>query len=355
MKFDSALEVQARVFREIFDFVEVPAAAGMTQMPGIFVDPDPASRADTMERAVEVSRKPTDEIALGVTASEGQDEVRLAVLVQDEEVQRSHLVDRIVTLARDEAEVRYIGRQEAFWTRTRNNPLRLGCSASPTTVRYAGTMGCFAQDTQTGVVGVLSNNHVLADINRVALNTPIMQPGAGDHGTPGQDDVARLTRFIPIQFGGIPNAIDAAFAEILQHGRQEDRATLFDSANVPTPAIQVNPNALVTALPGMKVFKTGRTTRHTRGRVNSVNVNNYMVNMGIGIARFDGQILIDMDNEPVAPFSRPGDSGSLIVDRDGNPVGLLFAGSSAGGTGDVGITGCNPISSVLTQLGIRLI
>ena len=37
MKFESALEVQAQVFREVFNFVEVPAAAGMTPLPGLFV------------------------------------------------------------------------------------------------------------------------------------------------------------------------------------------------------------------------------------------------------------------------------------------------------------------------------
>jgi hypothetical protein len=105
----------------------------------------------------------------------------------------------------------------------------------------------------------------------------------------------------------------------------------------------------------MTVFKTGRTTRHTRGRVRAVNVNNYQVNMGIGVARFDNQILVEMANTPVAPFSRPGDSGSLIVDGSGQPVALLFAGSNIGGAGNVGVTGCNPISSVLTQLGITLI
>ncbi len=348
MKFELALEVQAQVFREVFNFVEVPAAAGMTPLPGLFVDSAPTFTSDA-------PRKQTDDIALGVAAGQNDEDSRLAVLLQDEAIQKSEIVSRILALAKDEAEVLYIGRQEASWTQVRNNPIRLGCSASPVTVGYAGTMGCFAKDGQTGHVGVLSNNHVLADVNRVALQTPIMQPGALDNGNPGQDAVAVLTRFVPIQFGGTPNAVDAAFATILQHGRQEDRATLYNSANVPAPAIMINPSSIGSAMPGMTVFKTGRTTRHTRGRVRAVNVNNYQVNMGVGIARFDNQILIEMDNTPVAPFSRPGDSGSLIVDGNGQPVGLLFAGSNIGGAGNVGITGCNPISSVLTQLGISLV
>ena len=43
------------------------------------------------------------------------------------------------------------------------------------------------------------------------------------------------------------------------------------------------------------------------------------------------QIVIETDMAP-QPFGRPGDSGSLIVDDQGRPVGLLFAGSASGGS-----------------------
>lgn len=107
-------------------------------------------------------------------------------------------------------------------------------------------------------------------------------------------------------------------------------------------------------LPGLAVAKTGRTTGHTRGRVVAVNVNNFLVDMGVGIARFDGQIVIETEAPP-QPFSRPGDSGALIVDEAGAPLGLLFSGSASGGAGNVGITGANPISSVTRELGVTLI
>ena len=356
MKFESALAVQAEVFRDIFEYTEVPAAAGMTPSPGLFVGVAVEELAEGGSPGRASSNRSLLDIALGVTEGSGPDDSRLAVLIQDEDVLRGDIVDRIVDLAREEADVLYIGRQQAAWTQSRNNPLRLGCSASPTTVGYAGTMGCFCVDGQTGNVGLLSNNHVLANINSVPLRTRIMQPGALDHGLAGRDDVAELTRFVPIQFGGIPNAVDAAFATVLRHGRQEDRATLYNSANVPAPVITLRPASVAAAMPGMTVFKTGRTTRHTRGRVRAVNVNNYNVGMHpFGVARFDNQILIEMANDPVFPFSMAGDSGSLIVDASGQPLGLLFAGSTSGGAGNVGITGCNPISSVLMQLGITLI
>ena len=121
----------------------------------------------------------------------------------------------------------------------------------------------------------------------------------------------------------------------------------------PAPAIELRPGEMAEAVPGMIVHKTGRTTRHTRGRVRAVNVNNYLVDVGVAVARFDGQVVIETDAAR-QPFSRPGDSGSLIVDEDGRPVALLFAGSASGGAGNVGITGANPISYVAEQLGVTL-
>jgi hypothetical protein len=76
--------------------------------------------------------------------------------------------------------------------------------------------------------------------------------------------------------------------------------------------------------------------------VNHVNINY----PGAGVARFDGQITVE--SLPAPPedkhvrFSRPGDSGSLIVDLSGKSVALLFAGSGSGGQGNVGITIANP-------------
>ena len=63
--------------------------------------------------------------------------------------------------------------------------------------------------------------------------------------------------------------------------------------------------------PGNFVMKTGRTTGYTQGEVDVVNFNNLIVDMGGGAtARFDGQI--QMKGLSKVPFSRRGDSGSLI-------------------------------------------
>lgn len=354
MRIDSALELQMEIFSKIFGFVEMPSIAeDGRSSPGRYLDPFLLEARRPRPYAKSVKKRDAEDIALGITTQNA--DAKLAVLVQDRRKMKCATIGEIVRRAKGEAEVLYIGRQRPLWTTVRNDPIRLGCSISPTTVEHAGTLGCFCRDDQTGQEALLSNNHVLADVNRVTPTTPIMQPGALDGGEPGRDNIATLTRFVPIQFEGIPNTIDAAVAVLSDHERDEDRDTFYGSADEPEPALAYKPESFSEAVPDMEVFKVGRTTRFTRGRVRAVNVNNYLVDMGSGLARFDSQIVIEANMSPIQPFSRPGDSGSIIVDDVGHPVGLLFSGSASGGAGNVGFTGANPISSVVQHLGVTLI
>jgi hypothetical protein len=91
------------------------------------------------------------------------------------------------------------------------------------------------------------------------------------------------------------------------------------------------------------VMKYGRTTGATTGNVVGLNAT---VNVGYsrGTARFVGQIIIRGKGK----FSDSGDSGSLIVNGNRRPVGLLFAGSSNG------YTIANKIGDVLAALGVSI-
>jgi hypothetical protein len=55
------------------------------------------------------------------------------------------------------------------------------------------------------------------------------------------------------------------------------------------------------------------------------------------------------------PFSRGGDSGSLIVDQNNLATALLFAGGETGGSNGMGLSYANPIEAVLQALTITLI
>ena len=95
----------------------------------------------------------------------------------------------------------------------------------------------------------------------------------------------------------------------------------------------------------MRVHKHGRTTGYTQGKIMDIaaDVN---VQYDFGVARFVEQIVIVGDS---GSFSDSGDSGSLIVDRKTRrATGLLFAGSGSH-------TIANPISEVLTALGVTLV
>ena len=196
----------------------------------------------------------------------------------------------------------------------------------------AGTLGCLV-DLGAGSPAILSNNHVLADVNAGQIGDVIVEPGPADGGT---DPVALLTDYEPIAFDGIPNAMDAAV------GR------LVDADDVLPPIMVIGPvaNPPVAAQLYQSVRKHGRTTRHTVGVVMDVSADLWVDLGGQRRAWFVDQIdVVGAGGD----FSAPGDSGSLVVEAvERSPVGLLFAG----GTGH---TFVNPIDPVLTRFGARIL
>jgi hypothetical protein len=177
---------------------------------------------------------------------------------------------------------------------------------------------------------VLSNNHVLANSNNARIGDPILQPGPYDGGRYPRDMIARLSRFVPIRFGGPCNYVDAAIAEGEFH--LLDREIYW---------IGYVKGVRFMTKPGEIVQKTGRTTNYTTGKVTSINAT-INVNYGSGrVAKFCRQIL-------TTNMSAGGDSGSLLCDLNENAVGLLFAGSSR-------VTVHNHILYVQSLVGVRIV
>lgn len=165
---------------------------------------------------------------------------------------------------------------------------------------------------------ILSNNHVLANVNAALVGDPILQPGPFDGGTFPADMIARLSRFIPITLEPPTprilhrNLVDAAVAEGQFHDL--DREIYWGGY---VRGWRRRANVAV----GTVVQKTGRTTNYTTGRILAINAT---VDVGYGggrIGRFLDQII-------TTNMSAGGDSGSLITTPDEVAVGLLFAGSS---------------------------
>ena len=209
---------------------------------------------------------------------------------------------------------------------------------------FSGTLGSMVQD-QTANEFILSNNHVLADINLAQPGELIVQTGLVDTAPQCQqipsDAVATFTRRVDINFAKkSTNTIDAAIAAV-------------DPNDVSPEILNIGAIADSVATPrvGLAVQKMGRSTCLTTGKISSVN-GNFRVSYGAGqVAAFIHQIVIN-GRRPPHNFGGPGDSGSLIVTRDACPqaVALLFAGS-----GNQKQTIANPISDVLSGLGVSMV
>jgi len=179
---------------------------------------------------------------------------------------------------------------------------------------FGGTLGSIVQNRESKQF-ILSNNHVLADINKAKPGQPIVQPGLLDVSCAHPStEVASFTRAIPILFGGTPNGVDAAIAAIKPG---DVSSTILNIGGIAS--------AVVEPTVGMGVQKMGRATCYTTGTITAVGVNMLRIAYGPGkVATFRNQIKIG------SGFSSAGDSGSLIVTQESCPraVGLLFAGAA---------------------------
>ncbi len=199
--------------------------------------------------------------------------------------------------------------------------------------RFAGTLGVMVADKNNSQrLYALSNNHVLANENRVNTGAGVVQPGTLDGGK-NSDRIARVSRYVPLKFDNRRNWMDAAIAEF-DKPEQVDRSIL----EIGAPTGIANPSL------GLLVRKSGRTTGLTEGIVRIVNFDVFDVEYDQGFVRVDGVIVIEGID---SPFSKPGDSGSAIVDSKGRVAALLFAGSEK-------VTFAIPIRRVLRRLGVRI-
>lgn len=225
----------------------------------------------------------------------------------------------------------------------------------------AGTFGCLVR--RGDEVFILSNNHVLADVNKGQQGDAILQPGPSDGGT-AEDRIATLADYVPIDFGttepecpiaelstkllnyvagalgsshriravrqtaGV-NRVDAALARPLSPDMVSNEILYIDA-----------PTGVSTATLGTQVQKTGRTTGHTTGTITQIDATVRIDYYG-PTALFTGQLI-------ASPMSQGGDSGSAVLDAERRVAGLLFAGSDAA-------TVINPIDEVLTALNVELV
>lgn len=239
---------------------------------------------------------------------------------------REYLVDRLdIKTVRDlPLTVRRSGQFEAQPHTFRVGPAPGGVSVGHINVT-AGTLGCLAvgrSAPRNKRLLILSNNHVLADSNAAAADDIIIQPGPSDGGTNQDNIVALLDRFVPIEFGGSTNFVDAATAWAWP---ERVRTDVIYPSDTGFSTFRIGRAPEHPSL-GNEVGKSGRTTQLTRGRISHVNAAVNVSYGPAGVAHFEGQFLVEGQDGQM--FSERGDSGSIIWkwQSELTPVGLLFAG-----------------------------
>lgn len=196
----------------------------------------------------------------------------------------------------------------------------------------AGTLGAIV--TKGTALHILSNSHVLALSGTAKNGDAITFPGPFDKGKMPDDLVAKLSGFKKFVTGGdFVNRADCAIAKPTA-SRLPDVVSQIKGLTVPKGTIKPRR--------GMKVVKVGRTTGKTKGEIRDVNFRFILPYDEVGDVGFIDQVLCTR-------YTKPGDSGSLVLDEaTGRAVGLHFAGANGGSV-------FNPIDDVLKALDVKLV
>lgn len=211
----------------------------------------------------------------------------------------------------------------------------VNCGASISHERYSGsgTLGCLVRKRDDdGRRFILSNNHILTNLNRCAVHDSILEPGVADH---GRLPIARLSEWQPLDFCGGTNRLDAAIAALIN----------VDDVNPQIPVIGGVPGPVWPASLGDGVRKYGRTSQLTEGKVVDLAAD---VRVHYGTSTADFEDVVAVEGEGVA-FSQHGDSGALIVEKTSHrALGLLFSGGSR-------TSFACPIGDVLEHFGVEIV
>lgn len=232
---------------------------------------------------------------------------------------------------------------------TQGGQYACGGSIHPARFVGSGTLGCLVRDAN-GVLYGLTNNHVSGMCNYAFEGEKILAPGHTDITAAGIDPFTIGYHFASLPMvPGVPDNVnvsvnqDAALVRI----SNEARVSSMQGSTYDTPANTWDLEA------NQDVEKVGRTTGHTSGKVlgqmaGAFAVNYQVPNLGAQQAYFDSVFVVASAG---APFSQPGDSGSLVVanlNGEKFAVGLVFAGDSQG------LSYLLPLNPILTSFNVNL-
>jgi hypothetical protein len=290
-------------------------------------------------------------IALGVAPGRGRHDFVLGVRIQVGGRAAWRLAEQLRLRTRGESDIRIAPRitkreaRPASWFRRRRRPVESGLSVGHHDVT-AGSIGFIVEDVHDYYV--LSNNHVLANVNAGQPGDPVVQPGPADRSASMRTLIGVLDRYVPISFQRA-NLVDGAVAALLPD------VEFYAGWTEALPGVVRGVLPLGHDDLNLRVRKAGRTTGVTEGRITQIDVDRLRVDLADEgqpprVALFSDQF--EVQGLAGRPFSGPGDSGSLIVDRRGRARGLVFAGGRD--EDGIDLTFANRIEYVLQKLGVSL-
>jgi len=178
---------------------------------------------------------------------------------------------------------------------------------------------------------ILSNYHVLTNEGMAKIGDAIWQPGRYDGGC-NNDEVAKLTEFVPVSTRK-PNKVDVAIAEITVDYNPE--IYQIGVPKEPRYDLQV----------GEYLQYSGRTLGYKKAKIIALDAVTE-VEYDMGLTEWEGQIIVGLCDDG-SPSSEGGTSGSLWLDMDKRPAGVLYAGSKE-------VTCINPIKAVQEALKTKI-
>jgi hypothetical protein len=189
MRLSSVRELIAQIKEEPVVPEPIATALGLTSVP----------RSVRTRLAATHTRAPVEtSIAVGIASGRSRGDFRLGARVQLAGSQAQHVAEQLRQKARGECDVRVVPKIRArvprpAWFRKRRRPLEAGLSLGHFSIT-AGTFGFVVEDDDAFYV--LSNNHVLANVNVGQPGDPVVQPGPDDRKPSPATLIGVLDRFV---------------------------------------------------------------------------------------------------------------------------------------------------------------